>query len=66
MCTGDCGSDRNEISKYKCIKCGNRTRPHRSRLTPSGFYVCVACKKEENVNYGQPDPIFTFNGVGIM
>jgi len=26
----------------------------------------VVCKKEESINYGQSDPIFTFNGVGIM
>ena len=43
MCTTDCGSDRSELSKYKCIRCGGRTRPHRSRLTPSGFYLCVKC-----------------------
>ena len=46
MCTHDCGSENPKISKIVCIRCGNRTEPHRSRLTPSGSYICVECKKQ--------------------
>jgi RNA polymerase-binding transcription factor DksA len=46
MCVHDCGSGNVKISKTVCIRCGNRTKPDRSRLTPSGSYICVECKKQ--------------------
>jgi len=48
---------KGQISKHKCVRCGRRKKPNRSRLTPSG-------------GFGQPDPIFIKVegqwGVGIM
>ena len=46
MCTHDCGSENPKISKIVCIRCGGGTEPHRSRLTPSGSYICIECKKQ--------------------